>query len=270
MGYEEIIFEHYRKEAEECGLGSESTMRDHFVREVETNFIKNEVNKILCASNGAPKILEIGCGNGFLLLELSRAHPLVHFHGLEFTPELFNLALDRKLENVEMRRGDCLKMGYESESFDAVISERVLINLLDSDDQQLAVSKIYKILKPGGTYVMVEAYAAQLGILNKARREFLLDEINPSHHNLYLDDSILDFMDNLGFHKNETEIKANALSTHFFISRVLHEVVRKEGSPVRNTEFVRFFDMAFPQAIGDYSPIRFHSFKKQVNPQHRK
>ena len=56
----------------------------------------------------------------------------------------------------------------------------------------------------------------------------------------------------------------NYLSTHYFVSRVVHELVRPRDGSIRNTEFVKFLDSALPPAIGDYAPLRFLVFKKAV------
>lgn len=264
VSHDDIIHAHYLMEADVCGLGKESTMRDAFIREVETRFILAEIETVATQRPMALRILDLGCGNGFALSRLCERYPRFAFHGLEFSPELLELALTRQLPNAKIEKGDCRKTVYEPEVFDVVFTERVLINLLDVGDQLEALRQIHRVLKPDSRYLMVECFAEPLKNLNRARRELLLDPIEPPHHNLYLEESILMQMAEMGFEPTEATMPMNYLSTHYFVSRVVHELVRPRDGSIRNTEFVKFLDSALPPAIGDYAPLRFLVFKKAV------
>jgi hypothetical protein len=54
----------------------------------------------------------------------------------------------------------------------------------------------------------------------------------------------------------------NELSTHYFVSRVLHDLALSGRPFVRNSNFVRFMSAALPMGIGDYSPLRIYALQK--------
>ncbi|MEK6730684.1 MAG: class I SAM-dependent methyltransferase [Pseudomonadota bacterium] len=262
MNPHDVIQTHYNKEATNKGSSKESTMHDIFIRDKEIEFIFNTIDKTYKKQDKNLTILDVGCGNGYLLSQLSARYPDFKFHGLEFNKELYKLASERTLKNVQLIQDDCRKDNFKPNSFDIVISERVLINLLSKEDQITAIEKIYTILNTDGIFIMIESFIEPLVNLNKAQQELCLTEMKPAYHNNYLSESIIDEMKNTGFTEINTSIPQNYLSTHYFTARVLHESLRPENAPIRNTEFVKFLDAAFPPAIGNYSPLLFRVFTK--------
>lgn len=262
MTYEKMILEHYQKEAVSKGLSKSSTMHDDYIREKEVEFILNEINCYHALVSRALKVLDLGCGNGYLLSLLTEKYDNFKFFGMEFTEELYELAVSRKLKNTVIIKGDCREQKMGGELFDVIISERVLINLLSRDDKVKAINNISTLLKKNGRYIMVESFEEPLVNINKARKELLLDEMKPAYHNEYLTEEIVDTMTDLGFTELRSTFPKNSLSSHYFISRVLHESIRPKEGAVKNTEFVKFFDLALPPTIGDYSPILFRIFEK--------
>ena len=262
-GYEDKILEHYRKEAASKGLSKESTMHDEYIREHESRFILKEIDREYEKKEKPLKILEIGCGNGYLLSLLAERYSGCQFWGLEFTRELFELAKSRALKDTTIIEGDCSVRHFDEQSFDIVISERVLINILDNNDKIESLRQIYSALKVKGKYIMVESFNEPLSNLNKARKELAMEEIKPAYHNEYLDEGIIDLLKNSGFKEIEPALPANFLSTHYFLTRILHESVRPKQGQIKNTEFVKFFDEALLPAIGNYSPVLFRVFEKK-------
>jgi hypothetical protein len=109
--------------------------------------------------------------------------------------------------------------------------------------------------------VFIEAFSRQLDTLNEARAEFELPPIPPADHNLYLPD---DFFAVSTLRRLEApEVPpANFLSTHYYVTRVLHPGLIPDTAVKRNSEFVRFFSGALRQNVGDYSPLRLNAFEK--------
>ena len=88
-------------------------------------------------------------------------------------------------------------------------------------------------------------------------------EIPPAHHNLYLEDNFFEQFENIK--KVETELGENVLSTHYFISRVLHDVALSgtKGKFVRNSLFTHIFDEALPLGVWNFSPLKCLVFQKK-------
>ena len=92
--------------------------------------------------NGRPHLLEIGCGAGGLLKELSQTSVA---YGMDVETESMKYCRKRGLERLCL--GDAAALPYRSEQFDAVVCVDVLEHL---DDDRAALADIYRVLKPGG------------------------------------------------------------------------------------------------------------------------
>lgn len=263
--YDSLIRGHYQKVAKINGDNANSTMEDQYIRNAEIDYITSEVRRYCEWANPNPKIFEVGCGNGHLLSCLKSSFPNASFSAIEFTPELLQIAQQRKLTNVSIEQGDARKAECFPPQCDIVISERVIINLLDMGHQRIALENIAASLKMGGIYIMVESFIEPLYELNRARKEVKLPPIEPSYQNKYLTDRMVFRMQFMGLQEITPAIPTNYLSSHFFLTRVFHWLVRPEGGKLKANHVVRFFDQAIPPSIGNYSPIRFRLFRR-VDP----
>ena len=103
--YENTILEHYASVASSEGHLESCTMHDEAIRAIETQFILNEIRKyqkqyVLETNNKRYKVLDVGCGNGFTLTEISRNFSDLELSGIEFTRELRSLANKKGLPFV--------------------------------------------------------------------------------------------------------------------------------------------------------------------------
>jgi len=262
--YDETIEQHYKQVAEECGLSSTSTMADEITRESESKAILQFVSESLRNRQQPATIMDVGCGNGYTLQLLSTTYPEEQFVGIEKSKELRSLAVGRFAgrNNVKIREGDIRDPEFaEKESVDILICQRVLINLLDEADQKAALRNLVNVVAPRGTLLFIEAFSSALANLNEARGEFELTAIPPAHHNQYLPDDFFE-IPRLKLWTNERLPPRNFLSTHYFVTRVLHPLHLGDKSLKRNSEFVRFFSQALKENVGDYSPLRLYMFEK--------
>jgi SAM-dependent methyltransferase len=263
--YEKIILDHYASVAKEEGHLDSCTMADNRIREIETKFIldaiKNYIKENFSRDLKNIKLLDAGCGNGFTLAQIQKELPGIQISGIEYTPELRMIANKKKLA-CEVAYGDIKDRLSIPSPNDIIITQRVIINLLNVDDQKLALENLLYALRPGGYLICVEAFESGLINLNRCRAELSLSEIPPAHHNLYLKDDF--FKSNRGIIEVPSEFGENILSTHYFISRVLHDLALNTSKSefTRNSLFVSFFDKALPLGIGEFSPLKCNIFKK--------
>jgi SAM-dependent methyltransferase len=275
--YDKVISQHYQNAAAEHGLSASSTMEDHVTRKLETDAILLIAGTLLNSrkTGGAPRratILDIGCGNGYTLEMLFRSYPDQQFVGIEKSDELRALACRRfeGNESVRIMQGDAREHDFAKGLLaDMVICQRVLINLLNPEDQKLALNNIIDAARPprdgrqsGGALLFIECFASNLARLNVARLELDLPPIPPAYHNLYLPD---DFFATRGLRPLETTEPLpapNFLSTHYFVSRVFFPFASRGKAFKRNSEFVNFFSAALKQDVGDYSPLKLYVFEK--------
>ena len=114
---------------------------------------------------GSPSILYVGIGGGMELLQFayfSRRRGAVT--GLDVVDEMMdacreNLREAEKLnpwfrsDHIDIRRGDALSLPVEDESID-VAAQNCLFNIFHDGDLEIALSEMYRILKPHGRLVL--------------------------------------------------------------------------------------------------------------------
>lgn len=275
--YDKTIDQHYKDVAKEHGLSSTSTMSDEITRALETEAISQFVGVSLRlrqakGSTEPATIIDVGCGNGYTLETLSNKYPDHNYVGIEKSDELRKLASLRFDANdrVSIQEGDIRDRDFsKGTTADILICQRVLINLLAIADQKEALSNIVDSVKSpsasrsGGTLLFIESFSSSLARLNEARSEFDLPHIPPAHHNLYLPDDFFKVQQLEPFRTDGFFIPSNFLSTHYYVTRVLHAIFTPEDKPFkRNSEFVKFFTGALNQNVGDYSPLKLYIFEK--------
>ena len=265
--YDQIIRKHYQQVAKKDGLSATSTMADTITREKETqatvdylaHFIANW--RVDCT----PIILDVGCGNGYTLEILTNYFPDVRFQGIEKSDDLRLLAESRFKgnEGVTILAGDIRDPNFfGGETVDGLICQRVLINLLESEDQKKALENLVRSVKKGGMLLFFEAFDAALGNLNTARMEFDIPAMEPAHHNLYLAEGFFNHSGLEPYPSVPELAPANFLSTHYFVTRVLHPIFLQDRPFKRNSEFVKFFTQALKENIGDYAPLKLLAFTR--------
>jgi SAM-dependent methyltransferase len=102
------------------------------------------------------RVLDVGCGKGYLLYELQQAVPGLEVAGIDVS----RYALDQAKEEVAslLVESSATSLPFEDASFDLVLSLGTLHNL-EISDLASAIGEINRVMKPGGNgYIMVESY----------------------------------------------------------------------------------------------------------------
>ncbi len=108
------------------------------------------------------RILDVGCGKGFLLYEFMRLLPNAEIAGIDIS--------DYALENAKLeikpylRKGNAKQLPFPDRSFDLVISINTLHNLY-IDELWQSLKEIERVGR-GGKYIVVEAYRDELEKVN--------------------------------------------------------------------------------------------------------
>ena len=250
---DDLIRKHWTSQAEIHGAATTCGMEDEIIRAKELEAISTFVALQLAETRRAHKVLDLGCGNGFTLEQLSKAHPRHGFWGIDYSLELLSIA--RRRIDCDVARADARALPFPRAFFDIIYSERCLINIPDSPGQEVALEEIARVLAPGGHYLMIEAFTDGHANYNKARRECGLPEVDVAFHNKYIEKDLFLAAANRHFTvvPETGPLQRNFLSSHYFISRVLYPLTTKADF-VRNSEFVKFFSGLAP--MGNYSPIQ--------------
>lgn len=98
------------------------------------------------------KLLEIGCGPGALAGALHRWYPKAEITGVDLDSGLIRFAEEHE-EGVVFREGNATELPFESESFDAVISNTVCEHI----EPSAFFGEQFRVLKKGGTCLVLSS-----------------------------------------------------------------------------------------------------------------
>jgi len=101
------------------------------------------------------KILDVGCGKGFLLYEFTQAIPGVTVTGIDIS----QYAIDNAKDEVKpfLQVGNALDLPFEDDSFDLVFSITTLHNLYNYELRK-ALQEIQRVGKGDKKHFVVESY----------------------------------------------------------------------------------------------------------------
>ena len=104
------------------------------------------------------KILDIGCGKGFQMFELTQVMPGLEVYGLDIS----TYAIENAKEEIKSRitHGTAAKLPYEDNSFDFVFTINTLHNL-HNYDLDAALREIERVGKKN-KYICVESYRNEI------------------------------------------------------------------------------------------------------------
>jgi len=103
------------------------------------------------------RVLDIGCGKGYLLYELTQVLPGLEICGLDISP----YAIKNAKEEVRplIREGNAVHLPWEDGAFDLVVSLMTLHNLMNWDLYK-ALQEMERVSR-GGKYFTVESYRTE-------------------------------------------------------------------------------------------------------------
>lgn len=104
----------------------------------------------------AGTLVDVGCGPGYLIAKTAKEMPDLHIIGVDVSNEMVaaaarNLASLGFSERVEFRRGDSLRLPFEDDSVDNVVST---LSLHHWANPKGAFLEIYRVLKPDGQLLL--------------------------------------------------------------------------------------------------------------------
>ncbi len=104
------------------------------------------------------RVLEIGCGTGFFLLNLMQAGVAARGSVTDISPGMVEVALRNAKSlglDVEGRVADAETIPYDDETFDLVVGHAVLHHI---PDVPAAFREVLRVLKPGGVFLIEIGY----------------------------------------------------------------------------------------------------------------
>ena len=228
LEFEETLKERYEAigaEGDERGTAS-----DFQLRELEIRTAKSYI------SDGS-SVLDVGCGTGYSLRAYASEFKIDGM-GIDYAESMVQTAIDtaepigdRLKGTVSFRQASVLDLPFEDNTFDTVTSARCLMALLDWDLQKQAMTEINRVLKPGGTLVMMEGTFQGLQRLNEMRERFGLEPIDASGKDRLItlkfdEPSLMEYGQELMEH-----VAIHRFGMYYFISRIVHPLLVAPEAP---------------------------------------
>ena len=102
----------------------------------------------------ASKVLDVGCGKGFMLYDFSQIIPGIEVKGIDVSSYAIKNCMEGMEEHLQV--ADARELPFEDDSFDLVISITTLHNL-NQDDMKIALNEIERVTKKD-SFITLDAY----------------------------------------------------------------------------------------------------------------
>jgi ubiquinone/menaquinone biosynthesis C-methylase UbiE len=103
--------------------------------------------------NPTDSVLDVGCGTGALLDQLSGSYPRARLAGIDPSPEMLAIARHRLPPGIELKQGWAESIPYPDGAFDVVVSCNVLHYVRKP---LVALGDMLRIVRPRGTLVVTD------------------------------------------------------------------------------------------------------------------
>lgn len=119
----------------------------------------------------ATQVLDIGCGAGNYTLMMLSKLPNLNCTLVDLSLPMLNKAFERISAatngKVEIKQGDIREVALEENSFDIILAGAVLHHLRDDQDWETTFTKLFKLLKPGGCFMVSDLITQDTDLLNE-------------------------------------------------------------------------------------------------------
>jgi ubiquinone/menaquinone biosynthesis C-methylase UbiE len=179
-----------------------SAIRDYWeqpttVSIIDSNLHQIEIDAALRYLLPTDRLADVGCGNGEATVRYARY--VRECVALERSAHM-RAAAARNVEaagltNVTLKEFDILTSPTPDAEFDALVSQRMLINLASWPDQQQGIRNLHRMLKVGGRAILIENTNDAFQAMNDVRVDLGLGPVPQHWHNRFFDhDELMAFV----------------------------------------------------------------------------
>jgi len=103
------------------------------------------------------RLLDVGCGTGSLLKELSQSGKELNLYGIDLSPEMINAARVKLKDekHVVLQEGSAADLPFESNYFDYVVC---MNSLHHHANPKQSLTEMARVLKPGGVMILMDGF----------------------------------------------------------------------------------------------------------------
>ncbi len=165
----------------------------HPFHNVMTTRFKFRVMDSLLPKKHLGKVLDIGCGAGYIIFRLDK-----HFdelYGIDMSEK--SIALAKTLSRANFQVANAEKLPFSDAMFDCVVSTDAFEHI---PDDKAAVKEVKRVLKPGGTFAIY--VPTTVGLFSKSRWVDLFHTDQTSYlldQRYYTEDSLKSLVQGAGF-----------------------------------------------------------------------
>jgi SAM-dependent methyltransferase len=120
--------------------------------------------------NGKGQVLDIGCGNGALVIKLARQYPKAHITGIDYWGGNWgysreackkNAKIEGMVDRMTFKKASASSLPFKDGYFDAVVSNFVFHEVKDSKDKRGIVREALRVLRKGGVFAFQDLFLAK-------------------------------------------------------------------------------------------------------------
>ena len=254
----EAIQQHWERRGRKYGISPSASWVDETMLHHEGQILAKQLKT-------DDRVLDAGCANGYTTIQLAR-RKRIRITGIDYAPSMVenaSLSLSRAGimdSTVTFRVGNFLNLNFASNTFDKVITKRCMINLGSHEHQRTALLEAWRVLKPGGLFLISEVSEQCSDNLNHLRERFGLETMTPLWHNCYIDETDL-----LEFAEPYFQVKKvqRFSSSYYMLTWVLYPFFVRSGQRNYAGWFHRL--SAHVPQIGDWGLQKLFILQKRLD-----
>ncbi|KLI14617.1 class I SAM-dependent methyltransferase [Brachyspira hyodysenteriae] len=142
--YEKLSKEHFNKQA--SIYDEKDTIYYSKYGKISCNYMSEYLKNI-----DYNKLLDIGCGTGYLINMLKKYKATAEFYGLDLSEEMINISKSKNIKDAEFILGSANKLPFNDNTFDIVTCIQSFHHYPYPDE---AMKEVYRVLIKGGIYIL--------------------------------------------------------------------------------------------------------------------